>query len=788
LEILDIGKDSFKVFLVLDKNYKTVLDSQTYFELVDCLHNSEIVAIDTETTGINIRLDKIIGASFSTKIGNGFYLPTKKYNPSTQELEDIFIEGIESREMLTNVFKQIKRDSKKVIMHNASFDTGIILNDYGIDLLPELWIETILAVHTVQEEGAFKFGKPFALKSIAQMYQSELGLNVEEEANKEQIELKESIHKNGGSTTKSKFEIYKADFEILSKYAAADTDLTLRVAHYFLKKIYQEGLEKFFFEDEVMPVYKEVTIPMERKGIALDIPLLKSTKVEIEKQMLEIRKEVIDELLAVPTTKNWLFEQCYVKSFPPKNRGKYAKRLAKNANLDLPLDAKGDVRILKSKVESLEDSPYKKFLLDEDSEHNVPEVELMRVSLDLWREANDGELINIQSKKHLAEIAFDFMGLTPISHTASGSPQFDDKFIESISSQYKWAEKLRIYNRLSKINSTYVDRLLEQNIDGVFYPYFKQHGTVSGRYGSDLQQLPKPKEDGEDDPIVLKFNNRIREFFICREGYKFIDSDYESLEPHIFASISNDTNLQEIFNKGHDFYSTVAIRTEKLEGVSADKKADNYLKKIDAPKRQKAKAYALGIAYGMSGFALSKSLNIKKKEGEKLRDAYLEGFPGVADWIDRSKREFEQTGMIKNALGRTRHLWRGKAVYDEYGDKLLSYDFRDGLAKRIGQDEAINLYRDFKNAYNSSLNFQIQSLAASIVNRAALVINRELKKRGWDGQVIAQIHDQLVIEVEQSRVEEFASIVQDLMENTTKLDGVTLKAPPEISNNFREGH
>lgn len=268
MEILDIGKDSFKVFLVLDKNYKTVLDSQTYFELVDCLHNSEIVAIDTETTGINIRLDKIIGASFSTKIGNGFYLPTKKYNPSTQELEDIFIEGIESREMLTNVFKQIKRDSKKVIMHNASFDTGIILNDYGIDLLPELWIETILAVHTVQEEGAFKFGKPFALKSIAQMYQSELGLNVEEEANKEQIELKESIHKNGGSTTKSKFEIYKADFEILSKYTAADTDLTLRVAHYFLKKIYQEGLEKFFFEDEVMPVYKEVTIPMERKGIS----------------------------------------------------------------------------------------------------------------------------------------------------------------------------------------------------------------------------------------------------------------------------------------------------------------------------------------------------------------------------------------------------------------------------------------------------------------------------------------------------------------------------------------
>jgi DNA polymerase I-like protein with 3'-5' exonuclease and polymerase domains len=772
----------------LDKNYKTILDYDTYLELLDCINNSDIVAVDTETTGVNIRTDKIIGASFSTKIGNGFYLPTKKYNPTTDSLDEIFVDDIKSREMLYNVFLQLKRQSKKLIMHNASFDTGIILNDYGIDLLPELWIETILAVHTVQEEGAFMFGKPFALKAIAQMYQEQLGLNVEEEANKEQIELRESILKNGGSVTKKNFEIYKADFEILSKYASADTDLTLRVAHYFIKKIYQEGLEKFFFEDEVMPVYKEVTIPMERKGIALDLELLERTKVEIEEEMKSIKNEVIEELLSLPTTKSWLFEQCYVTSFPPNNRGKYAKYLSKYSNLPLPLDSKGEPRLLKKELEKLEDSPYKRFLQDPTSDHGVPEIDLMKVSLELWREANNGDLINIQSKKHLSEIAFKYMNLKPLSSTPSGTPQFDDTFIESISSKFKWAEKLRTYNRLVKINSTYVERLLEQNIDGVFYPYFKQHGTVSGRYGSDLQQLPKPKEDGEDNPIVLKFNNRIREFFVRRDGYKFIDSDYESLEPHIFASISRDINLQEIFNKGHDFYSTVAIRTEKLEGVSPDKKAENYLKKVDAPKRQKAKAYALGIAYGMSGFALAKSLNLKKREGEALRDAYLEGFPGVAEWISRSKKEFEQTGMIKNALGRTRHLWRGKMVYDKYGDKLLDYDFRDGLMKRIGKEEAVNLYRDIKNAYNSSLNFQIQSLAASIVNRSALMINRAIKERGWNGQVIAQIHDQLIIEVEDAHVEEFAPIVKDIMENTTKLEGVTLKAPPEISNNFREGH
>jgi DNA polymerase-1 len=89
---------------------------------------------------------------------------------------------------------------------------------------------------------------------------------------------------------------------------------------------------------------------------------------------------------------------------------------------------------------------------------------------------------------------------------------------------------------------------------------------------------------------------------------------------------------------------------------------------------------------------------------------------------------------------------------------------------------------------NNCLNFQIQSLAASVVNRAALAINKEFRRRDWDGIVIAQIHDQLIVEIEQDRIEEFIPIVKYIMENTTTLDGVTLKAPPEIATNFLDGH
>lgn len=771
----------------IEKDYFTIKTKEDVFRCLSLLRECKAVAIDTETTGLNVRKDKIIGASFCTKAGISFYIPTLIYNFDTDSFDDFFIGKVRASDFLKKVFESIVADDKKVITHNGSFDTSIILNQYGVDLLPHLYCETTLAAHTIMEEGAIGFGKPFALKSLAQMLKYDLKLDDEDEANQEQIDLKQSIVDNGGKVSSNEFELYKADFDLLSKYACADTDLTLRLAAYFIFKIRKEGMEKFFFDDEVMPVYKEVTVPMERRGVLLDIDFIKSTGDEISYHIDSYRKQVIEDLLKFESVKSWVIHQA-IEKFPFKNKGSFAKKLVEYKDIPLEKNKSGNYSFSKKNIESLEDSFYKNFLLDVNDIDISIRKDLASISLQLWKEFNKGEYINISSKKHLADIFFDCLNYKPLSVTDKGANQVNDATIEKIAEDAQWANKLRIYNRLLKIKSTYIDRLLEKSDDGIFYPYFKQHGTVTGRYGSDLQQLPKPKEEGEDDPIVIKYNNRIRAFFISRPDYKFIDSDYESLEPHIFASISNDINLQEIFNKGHDFYSTVAIRTEKLEGVSADKKADNYLKKINPSKRQKAKAYALGIAYGMSGYALAKSLDIKKEEGEELREAYLEGFPGVAEWIEDSRSEFERTGIIKNKVGRARHLVKGKEVFDKYGNQFLEYGFRRELIKTLGEEKVLNLYRDLKNSYNASLNFQIQSLAASIVNRAALNINLELKKLNIDGQVIAQIHDQLIIEVKEDKVEQVLPIVQHIMENTVKLDGVTLKAPPEISNNFLEGH
>jgi len=777
--------------MVIEKKYYKVDSKELVDLLIQHINEKEILAYDTETTSLNPRKGKIIGFSVSGEEGMGFYMPTMAWNNETESLEECQIEGISCHKIARKLISMLV--GKQLVMHNASFDCRYTDNFYKVDLLPSLWVDTALLVHTVKEEGAFGYGNPFGLKSIAIMIQDKIGLNIEEAANQEQLNLKASIKENGGAVTKDNFEIYKADINLLSEYAAADTDLTLRICNYFLQVLKEEGLEEFFFNDEVMPLYREVTVPMEIEGIALDIPLIETTREAIIADQDKYRQAVLEELMKLQKVKEWIIDVA-LKEFPPSHKGKWASTLVDLYGLPIPKTARG-YSLKQANVLMLDEHPVREYLLSGDLTHLKEEV-VVRVSMKLWKESNDGEFINIQSKKQLGEIAFNYLKEKPLSKTAKGQSQFDDDMIQALSDKYEWCKNLRIYNKLLKIKSTYIDRFYESAEDGRFFPYFKQNGTVSGRYGSDLQQLPKPKEDGEADPIIVKYNNEIRAFFTTDPGYLLVDNDFESLEPHIFASISNDEAMQEIFNQGHDFYSTVAIRTERLDeqrdkypdGVSADKRAPNFLKKLDAPKRNQAKGYSLGVAYGMSPYALAMSLGVPQDEGKRLHAGYMQGFPGVAQWIDNSRALFKKNGYIKNQVGRIRHLQRGKAVYDAFGERIMDWKFRNELTKQVGGEEVKRLYGDYKNALNNCLNFQIQSLAASVVNRAALAINRELKRRGWEGRVIAQIHDQLIIKVKEELVHEAAEVIKHIMETTTKLPGVTLKAPPEIAKNFRDGH
>lgn len=770
--------------MVQQKSYVTVDSKETLKELVEHIRESEYIAFDTETDSLNPRKGQIIGFSVSGEVGRGYYMPTMVWKE--EALREVEIEGKKAHDLARYVISQLQ--SKKLICHNASFDLRYVKNFYGINLLPFLHADTSLLVHTVKEEGAFGFGSPFGLKPIAIMVQKEIGLDVEKEANEEQVALKDSIKANGGSTSKENYEIYKADLEILSRYAAADTDLTLRIYNHFLQVLILEGLEKFFFEEEVMPVYREVTIPMEEHGIRLNIPLIQKTRDSIAKDLEEQATLVVQELLKEPKVRGWIIDQA-VEAYPPKSKGTFAQRLLEQNNLELPRSEKtGKFTINKAAVVALPNSAIKDFLITGDVEY-LTKDQIVKTSLSLWKEENNGQFFNIQSKDQMGKIAFDVLGEKPISSTTKGKAQFDEDMIQSIKDKYTWAKHLRLYNKLTKIKTAYVDRFLDSAEGDRFYPYFKQNGTVSGRYGSDMQQLPKPLEPGQDDDLIMGYTNEVRAFFIADEGTKILDTDYASLEPRVFATVAGDQGLKDIFNNDLDFYSHIAIKTEKLEGVSAHTKAPNFLKKVDPVKRQTAKAYSLGVPYGMSGYALAMSLGVDRKEGERLIEGYLDGFPELRRWRENSRKFVKENGYIKNKVGRVRHLPQAKEIYAALGDKLIEdWKFRKELEREYGVDRVTSLYRDYKNALNNCLNFQIQSYSASIVNRAALQINRRFQKENIAGQVICQIHDQLICQVREEDVKRACEIVQDCMENTTRLEGVELVAIPEVANNFRDGH
>lgn len=768
---------------MIEKSYITVTSREAFEEMVRHISEHDIVAFDTETNGLNPRRDGVIGFSVSAKEGVGYYMPTMIWNG--QELIEAQISGKSSHELAKFVMRKL--ESKKIVAHNFSFDGRFVKNFYGVDLISSLHCDTVLLAHTLNEEGpGFYFGKPFGLKEIAMAIQSHIGMDVKSSANEEQVKLKESIKKNCGSITKENYEIWKADLEILSEYAAADTDLTLRIYNYYLQQLEAEGLTKFFFEDEVMPLYKEVTIRMEESGVSLDMELLKKSSEDIAKDMDKYADLVTRELIQDDRVRGWVINRAK-EEFPPTNKGNFVQRLIAEFDIDIPKSEKtGKYTVNNTQILSMPDHEIKPFLVD-GREDQLPAHVVNKVCLSLWKETNDGQYFNIQSKDQLGQIAFEAMGFKPTSFTAKGKPQFDDDYVQELAKHHEWARNLRIYNRLLKIKSTYIDRFLYGQEGGKYYPYYKQHATVSGRYGSDMQQLPRPKEDGDDDEVVLHYNNLVRAFLIPEDGCLFIDCDYESLEPHVFAHVSGDEGLKDIFRNNWDFYSTIAIKTEKLDQYSPDKKAENYLRKVAPAVRNKAKAYALGIPYGMGAYALGKNINVSTKEAKTLVDGYLNGFPELKKWMQNSERQAKTEGFVRTQVGRVRHLKKVKKIYENIGDAILDWNIKKDLERQFGVAEVKNVSRDYVNGLNNAKNYQIQSLAASIVNRAAIAINREFEKLGIKGHVIAQIHDQLVIQVEESRAEEASKIVQDKMENTTKLS-IALKAPPAVAHNMRDGH
>ena len=402
------------------------------------------------------------------------------------------------------------------------------------------------------------------------------------------------------------------------------------------------------------------------------------------------------------------------------------------------------------------------------------------------KEKNRRYVFNLNSSDQLAYLLFDQLGIPVNKRTDSGKPSTKadilDEIIEKYNKRYKFLDILLDYRKLNKLLSTYVIGILDRQIDGVIYTSMLQYGTTSGRYASrnpNLQNQSSHKdEDSGLSPVVIKYTNAIRAGFKAPKGYKIVNSDYSSLEPMCFATMSGDRRLQEVFHKGEDIYSRVAIDVFKIKDVSADKKAGNYLKKSKPELRKRSKIFTLAVPYGSGPGRIAQSMEVDYKTAAQTINQYLKTYPNLKKYMKRCERDAKIKGKVKTIFGRVRHLKRAASLYTLYGEELLGakYAIMNGLTKERGE---------LKNLLNNAKNFPIQGLAAHIVNRAMIAVAREFRKQEIDGYVALQVHDEIPCIVREDQAEQAAQILQECMENVVEL-AVPLKAEPLIADRWSE--
>ncbi|HEY8366155.1 MAG TPA: DNA polymerase A family protein, partial [Bacteroidia bacterium] len=416
--------------------------------------------------------------------------------------------------------------------------------------------------------------------------------------------------------------------------------------------------------------------------------------------------------------------------------------------------------------------------LDANLAHDIYKAQL---ALYFERNPESKTIFNLSSNDHLGHLIFDVWGHEPLETTKTGKNKLDDDYLETIKSN-PVIEKLIDFKKLNKLLSTYVDGILERQIDGIIYTSMLQYGTTSGRYSStnpNLQNQPRIKDDESGlSELVLKYVNAIRAGFVSGKGYKIVNADYSALEPRCFSHVSGDANLINVWTKGEDIYSRVAIDVFKVQNVSALKSEPNYLGKIKKEFRQKSKVFTLAVPYGAEESRISDEMGVSYQEARKIIQDYLGAYPGLRKYMATCNVNAKAKGQAISQFGRIRHLTEVKTIHTLYGDKILDYKYAKSR-------NLLDVRRTFKHGLNASKNFPIQSLAASIVNRAMIEVTKLFKLHNIDGYVALQVHDEITCIVREDHSEKAAELLKHAMEQTTKIS-VPLIAEPQIADNWAD--
>ena len=780
------------------KDYVLLKDESSLDKMLDYVQGLEYVAFDIETNGLGEHKVQTIGVAVSGHFDAGYYAAFYDWNPVTKKLDRLISEEAE-RKFIADLCKILV--TKKLILHNALFDVTVFRHQYGINLTDSVYCDTMLLKHTLDEE------RPFGLKDLATIYKEEIGIPKEDMANQEQLQLAESVKRNGGKWTNDDKEIWKGEVDIVGYYACADVDLTLKIFDYFEDRLFKEKLDEFFYEKEVMPLFREATTQMKYNGVYVSVPYFEGLKKEISEQIETLRREIfelieddVQELVrkiineSVDVTKTGTFAQellAYYAITPPVAKKTGRVTLAKSALRDLCEEYPGHPAlawltyepIMASRLEIGEDGKYVHTKAERvyDVDPDEPELDEdvvyeIKKKIYLERNPDNPQVFNLNSNQHLAWLLFDKYDCEPgeLSRKTQ-KPKVDADSLEKYD-HLPFIKKLLEAKKLEKMLSTYILPILEMNDDGWIYPSMQAWGTTSGRYscggGLNLQTLPR------DD-------KRIKKGFIAPPGYKIVNADFAALEPRIFSWVSGDAGLKMVWQKGLDLYSQIAIDVFGLEGVSADPNAKNFLKKVDPDARQKTKVFTLAVPYGANAWRVAALMGIPVEDAQEIVDNYLDSYPELKKYMADQERSAMRRGMVRTEFGRVRHLQGCRELYKKYGTRVMD---KRAMKARLGDDLGNEMYYKFRNYLNNSKNFPIQATAAHVCNAALIKLARLFKKNKIDGWIALQVHDEITCIVREDQAEFAAELLKDSMEKnwvTERID-IPILAEPIIADSLAD--
>ena len=380
------------------------------------------------------------------------------------------------------------------------------------------------------------------------------------------------------------------------------------------------------------------------------------------------------------------------------------------------------------------------FLLQNQSQ----QIEVRLAELESQAHEIAGGAFNLSSTKQLGEVLFEKLQLPVIKKTPKGAPSTAEEVLQELAYDYPLPKLILEHRSLSKLKSTYTDKLPQMICPktGRVHTSYHQAVTATGRLSStdpNLQNIPVRTEEGR----------RIRQAFVAENGFKIVAADYSQIELRIMAHLSEDAGLLDAFAHGKDIHRATAA---EIMGVDPET--------VTNEQRRNAKAINFGLIYGMSAFGLAKQLGIPRGEAQRYMDRYFERYPGVLSYMERTRQQAEQAGYVETIFGRRLYL-------------------PDIKAKNMGLRKA---------AERAAINAPMQGTAADIIKRAMIKLADWIKTcEVATIRMVMQVHDELVFEIREDKVEAYLPMIRQYMAEAADIK-VPLEVGIGVGDNWEQAH